>query len=123
MKRASLGVVAACTLAACATTPVDPDAPAVVNGLELSPYGVHEECRTLMPGDRLDYRFASSAPVSFNIHYHDGNAIVIPISHDGVTADSGIFAPALGEDFCLMWQAQLITVKLDYRVAARGKRP
>jgi hypothetical protein len=123
MKRVPIGTVAACVLAACATAPVDPDAPVVVNGLLLSPYGVHEECRTLVPGDRLDYRFASSAPVSFNIHYHDGNAIVSPITHDGVTADSGIFAPALRQDFCLTWQAQLVTVTLDYRVAVRRKRP
>ena len=123
MKRMSMTVAVACAVAACASTPVDPDAPLVFNGLELSPYGVHEECRTLMPGDRLDYRFVSSAPVSFNIHYHDGNAIVIPITHDGVTADSGIFHPALRQDFCLMWQAQLTTVTLDYRVAVRRKRP
>jgi hypothetical protein len=123
MKRVRLGAMAGCLLAACTTTPVDPDAAVVVNGLQLSPYGVHEECRALVPGDRLDYRFTSSAPVSFNIHYHDGNAVVIPITHDGVTADSGIFAPALPQDFCLTWQAQLTTVTLDYRVAVRRKRP
>jgi hypothetical protein len=110
-----------CMLVACATTPLDPDAPRIVSGLELSPYGIHEECRTLAPGDRLDYRFNSTAPVAFNIHYHDGNAIVIPITHEGVTADSGIFHPALRQDFCLMWEAGLIAVKLDYRVAVRRR--
>ena len=114
----------ACALAACASTaPVDPAAPRTVSGLELSPYGVHEECRTLAPGDRLDYRFSSTAPIAFNIHYHDGNAIVIPITHEGVTADSGIFHPALRQDFCLMWQAGLTTVTLEYRVAVRRRVP
>jgi hypothetical protein len=114
----------ACMLAACATTaPVDPDAPRTVSGLELSPYGVHEECRTLAPGDRLDYRFSSTAPVAFNIHYHDGNAIVIPITHEGVTADAGIFHPALRQDFCLTWEAGLTAVTLEYRVAVRHRPP
>jgi hypothetical protein len=123
MRRATFGALAACLLASCATAPVDPDAPVVVTGLQLSPYGVHEECRTLVPGDRLDYRFSSTAPVAFNIHYHDGNAIVIPITHEGVTADSGIFHPALRQDFCLMWQAGLVSVTLDYRVAVRHRAP
>jgi len=123
MRQAALAALAICAVVACAGAPVEPDAPVSVSGLELSPYGVHEECRTLEPGDRLDYRFSASAPVAFNIHYHDGNAIVIPMSHDDVTSDSGIFHPALSEDFCLTWQAGLTAVTLEYRVAVRRKRP
>jgi hypothetical protein len=124
MTRTLRAALLAATLAACTTAPpADPDAPVAVKGMEISPLGIHEECRALAPGDRLDYRFASSAPLAFNIHYHDGNAIVIPIAHEGVTADSGIFHPALPQDYCLMWQAGNTAITLEYRVAVRRKPP
>ena len=110
-------------LAACASRgPVDPDAPRDVHQ-SLAPHALHEDCMKLAPGDRLDYRFTSSAPVAFNVHYHAGNAVVMPIAREAITADSGIFQPALAEDYCLMWEAGPEPTALDYRVAVRRRAP
>lgn len=111
----------ALALVACAGTPPGPDAPREVTGQNIAPYTVHEECRTLAPGDRLDYRFTSSSPVAFNIHYHESNAVVMPIVREDVTADSGIFQPIARQDFCLMWEAGSVPVLLSYRLTVRRR--
>ena len=120
---AVIGTVAAVALAACATRgPANPDAPREVHQ-SLAPHALHEDCMKLAPGDRLDYRFTSSAAVAFNVHYHAGNAVVMPIAREAITADSGIFQPALAEDYCLMWEAGPAPTALDYRVAVRRRAP
>jgi hypothetical protein len=106
----------------CATAPADPDTRNASN-VALAPYALHEECLALRPGDRLDYRFRSSVPIAFNIHYHDAQAVVMPVQRDGVTADSGIYQPVLAHDFCLMWEAGAAAATLDYRVTVRRRQP
>ncbi len=104
----------------CATDVVD--GPKQVTALTLSPYALHEECAKLAPGDRLEYTFTSDAPLKFNVHYHDGAAIVEPISRDGVSEDAGVFAPILTRDYCLMWEAGPTPASLDYRIDIRRAR-
>jgi len=121
--RAPIIAAALLALAGCASRgPVDPDAPRDVHQ-SLAPHALHEDCMKLAPGDRLDYRFTSTAPMSFNVHYHAGNAVVMPIAREAVTADSGIFQPVLAEDYCLMWEAGTAPTALDYRVAVRRRAP
>ena len=123
MRGGALAVVFVLALAGCASAPTDPDAPKDVSGQNIAPYEVHQECRNLVAGDRLDYRFTSSSPVSFNIHYHEINAVVIPLSREGVTADSGIFQPTAPHEFCLTWEAGGVPVVVSYRVGVRHRRP
>jgi hypothetical protein len=108
-------------LAACATEPitVTGEAPKVVNGFDMTPYSIHEECMHLDPGDRVDYDFSANLPVDFNVHYHEGKAVLLPISRDNVYADSARFLPALAQDYCLMWTAGAGGALLDYRIAVR----
>jgi hypothetical protein len=117
-----VALVAVLAAAGCVTTPPDPDTRSATNAA-LAPYATHEECLSLVPGDRLDYRFRSSAPVAFNIHYHEANAVVMPLQRDGVTADSGIYQPVLAHDFCLMWEAGATGATLEYRVGVRRRAP
>ena len=104
-------------LAACAASaPYRLDAPKVVAGQELAPYAIHEECVELGPGERISYRFTSSEPVAFNIHFHDGNAIILPITRDHATEDSDIFTADRRQPYCLMWEAGAQGAVIDYRV-------
>lgn len=116
-----LAIAAAWVLAlsACAEHPLVAGEPKVVSKLELAPYAAHEECADLSPGDRLDYRFESTAPLAFNIHYHDANVIVMPITRESVIADAGLFAPRIAQGYCLMWEAGAAGASLDYRVLVR----
>ena len=116
--------LAGLALAACATRgPADPDAPREARRHPLAPHALHEECMKLAPGDRMDYRFTSTGPVAFNVHYHAGNAVVMPVAREAITADSGIFQPALAQEYCVMWEAGAAPVLLDYRVAVRRRAP
>ena len=109
-------------LAGCASTPADPDA-RESKGQNIAPYESHEECLTLGPGDRLDYRFSSTSAVTFNIRYRENNAIISPIVREGVTADSGIFQPVARHTFCLAWEAGPVPVLVSSRAAGRRRGP
>jgi hypothetical protein len=118
----ALCAVAVLLACGCATAPANPDSRTASN-VALAPYALHEECVSLRPGDRLDYRFRSSVPIAFNIHYHDAHAVVMPVQRDAVTADSGIYQPVLAHDFCLMWEAGAAAATLEYRVDVRRRQP
>jgi hypothetical protein len=111
--------------AGCATpAALDVGKPLEVSGHPLPPYQIHEECMTLVPGDRLQYRFQSRAALAFNIHYHEGKAVVMPVTRERVSADQGTFAPLVAQDYCLMWEAGAEGTTIDYslRLSRGGQR-
>lgn len=123
MMRTAAALAALLGLAACTTAPPASDAPREVQGLELPPYETRQECRNLGPGDRLDYRFTSTAPIAFSIRYRDANATVAPITRAAITADSGIFQPIVAREYCLRWEAGAAAAKIDFRVIVRRRTP
>ena len=77
----------------------------------------------MVPGDRLSYRFEAQRPVKFNIHYHEGKSVILPVTRDDVTTDDDTFRPLAEQDYCLMWEAGREGAILDYRILlVRGKR-
>ena len=74
----------------------------------------------LVVGDRVEYEFSATEPVDFNIHYHEGNAVVAPIGREKVYADSGVFVALIAQHYCLMWEAGVAGAMLDYRVRPRA---
>ena len=61
-------------------------------------------------------RFRSSAPLAFNIHFHDANAVIEPVSAASTQGESGEFTTDRDETYCLMWEAGAGGGVLDYRV-------
>ena len=123
-RAAGVALVVAWTFAAgCADKPLAPGGVRTVAKRDLAPYAFHEDCANLSPGDRLDYRFESTAPVKFNIHYHDANMVVMPITRDDVTSDAGVFAPQLKQGYCLMWEAGPAGATIGYRMQVRQVTP
>jgi len=112
--------VLALPLAACAAQPaIVPGKPLVVKAHPLPPYQIHEECVKLARGDRLEYTFSAEAPLKFNIHYHEGKAVVMPVTRDNVNADGGEFTALTAQEYCLMWEAGAKGTPLDYTVRLR----
>ena len=105
--------------AGCASAPKFPEAPLSVTGRTVQPYEIHEECARLAPGDRLEFAFESLQPVQFNIHYHEGNSVVMPITRDATVAEAGIFPVTLAQDYCAMWEAGPAGAQIDYRLRVR----
>jgi hypothetical protein len=112
----AIALAAALAVAACATPPDTLDAPKVVVGLEISPYAMYEECVVLQAGRRVGYLFRATVPVSFNVHFHDGNAVIEPISVASTQGESGEFEADRDQTYCLMWEAGAGGSVLDYRV-------
>ena len=109
-------LVAALALCGCGVAPISAEAPKVVRGHPLPPYEIHEECVRLEPGDWIEFTFDSTEPVDFNVHYHEGKTVVMPLVREKSLGDAGVFAPPVAQDYCLMWEAGPPGTLLDYRV-------
>jgi len=122
-RRACSFCAIAVAVSACAGKTILPGIPREVTGQNINPFEAHEECAKLVPGDRLDYRFEAQRPVAFNIHYHEGKAVIMPISRDDATTDDGTFRALIPQDYCVMWEAGRDGAILDYRILLnRGQR-
>ena len=100
----------------CTYAPLRPNVPREVEGEPLAPYAMHEVCAELEADDRLEYSFQALAPLHFNIQYREGNAVLVPLSRDGIDADSGVFKPLFASNYCLQGEAGPQGTLLDYRV-------
>jgi hypothetical protein len=122
-RRRCLALVAALPICACTTAPVTADAPKSVRGHPLPPYEWLEECLDLKPGDRVEFTFESTEPVDFNIHFHEGPAVVMPVVREKTRADAGVYAPSIAQDYCLMWEAGAAGASIDYRIRLKPGGP
>jgi hypothetical protein len=102
--------------AGCAIQPERLEAPKTVSGLELAPYALHEECVALAAGDRVGYRFNARNPVAFNVHFHEDNAVILPVDVKATVEESGEFTADRVQVYCLMWEAGAQGSVLEYRV-------
>jgi hypothetical protein len=123
VRRACCFCALAVAVSACASETIRPGTPREVTGQRINPFELHEECVHLTPGDRIVYRFEAQRPVAFNIHYHEGKTVIMPVSRDDVTNDDGTFRPLVAHEYCLMWEAGREGAILDYRILLnRGQR-
>jgi hypothetical protein len=115
-KTLAVALAAALETIACATAPDRLEVPKVVIGLDLAPYAVYEECVLLQAGQRIGYLFRAAGPLAFNIHFHDGNAVIEPVSAASTQGESGEFSADRDQTYCLMWEAGAGGSVLEYRV-------
>jgi hypothetical protein len=115
-KAVAIALVAVLGTAACATAPDRLEVPKVVVGLDISPYAVYEQCVLLQAGQRIGYLFRATAPLAFNLRFHDGNAVIEPISTASTQGESGEFSADRDQTYCLMWEAGASGSVLEYRV-------
>ena len=103
--------------AACATpSTIEPGKVLEVKSHVLEPHRVHEECAKLAAGDRIEYSWQAKVPLNFNIHYHEGKAVIMPLTKDHLSSDSGELRIITPQDYCLMWETGRQKAVLDYRV-------
>ncbi len=62
-----------------------------------------EICEKLPNGSAVDWQFNASAPVNFNIHFHQGKDVTFPEKQDGVSERRGTLVAPSDEDYCWMW--------------------
>ena len=54
-------------------------------------------------GNLIRWQFDSSAPLDFNIHYHEGKEIIFPYKMNNMKSAKEEFLISLDQDFCWMW--------------------
>jgi hypothetical protein len=118
-ERGGVALVALLALAGCAATPAGRYDQKAVREHAMSPYVIHEACLRMAVGERVEYYFTSTFPIDFNIHYHEGNAVVMPISRDKASEDSGVFTARIAHDYCVMWEAGATGATIDYGIRLR----
>ena len=70
----------------------------------LKPGKAHEKCMSLVPEQKIEYRFESTAKVNFNLHYHKGEQVYYPVKLDRTDGESGRYEAKAKETYCLMWE-------------------
>jgi hypothetical protein len=113
--------ILAAGLVGCAEPALLAGAPRVVDRMVVAPYASHELCAHLSAGDRLDYRYQSSAAVDYEIHFREDNAVLAPVVREQSTSDSGTFVAPAPREYCLAWQAGAPGAIIGYRVLLRPK--
>jgi hypothetical protein len=89
----------------------------------LAPRQSHEECMRLEPGEERRYSWKATAPVDFNIHYHDAQDAVYPVKRDGMRGDGGSFKPKAAQEYCWMWTAREKAAKLEGKLELGSDPP
>lgn len=62
-----------------------------------------EICEKLPKGSAVDWQFNASAPVNFNVHFHQGKDVSFPEKQDSISERRGTLIAPSSEDYCWMW--------------------
>lgn len=115
MKRA-MALCSMTMFASIAYVYAQPQAPAPKPTL-LKPGKPFEKCMVLDSGQKIEYRFDTSAKVNFNLHYNKGDAFYYPVKLDRTTGESGRYEVRSREKYCLAWENRTdADVELNYTI-------
>ena len=64
----------------------------------------YEACDSWAPGDKVSFKFTSSAPVMFNVHYHQKHAKMYAIEDTSTENYEGSFIVQSDDIHCCMWK-------------------
>ena len=79
-----------------------------------------EWCGKLPRGTKVQWAFEASAPLNFNVHFHEGKDVRFPAKQDGTAKADGSLDVAVDQDYCWMWtnkSTAAVTVKASLRKA------
>ena len=69
----------------------------------IQPGKFSEVCGKLKKGNLIRWQFDSSAPLEFNIHYHEGKNVIFPYKMSAIKSGEEELLISLGQDYCWMW--------------------
>ena len=85
--------------------------------MSLAPYEFQELCLELAADEEVRFEFQADRPIKFNIHYHEGFAIRIPVQLGVTTRHADKFVADIAQTYCLMWRNHGVDrATLRYRV-------
>lgn len=69
----------------------------------IQPGKFSEVCGKLKKGNLIRWQFDSSAPLEFNIHYHEGKNVIFPYKMSAIKSGEEELLISLDQDYCWMW--------------------
>ena len=69
----------------------------------IQPGKFSEVCGKLKKGNLIRWQFDSSAPLEFNIHYHEGKNVVFPYKMSAIKSGEEELLISLDQDYCWIW--------------------
>ena len=69
----------------------------------IQPGKFSEVCGKLKKGNLIRWQFDSSAPLDFNIHYHEGKNVIFPYKMSAIKSGEEELLISLDQDYCWMW--------------------
>ncbi|MBC3872880.1 hypothetical protein [Undibacterium flavidum] len=88
---------------------------------EIKAGGFLEVCGKLPAGLKIDWQYKSQQALDFNIHYHEGKKLSVPVKHQAKQTVAEQFEVKVAQDYCWMWSnksKEATTVDLSlHRVA------
>lgn len=77
-----------------------------------------EICGALDKSQAVNWRFNSTGPLAFNVHYHQGKDVVYPVKRDASTQADGRLVANPPQTYCWMWSnkgSQAVTLQVELR--------
>jgi hypothetical protein len=71
--------------------------------LTVPPAKFVEVCGKLAATAKVRWQFDASAPMNFNIHYHEGQKVIYPARRDQVTKAADVLNVQVAQTYCWMW--------------------
>ena len=88
---------------------------------EIKAGGFLEVCGKLPVGLKIDWQYKSVQALDFNIHYHEGKKLSVPVKHQAKQTLAEQFEVKVAQDYCWMWSnktKEATTVELSlHRIA------
>lgn len=70
---------------------------------EIKAGGILEVCGKLPVGMKIDWQYKSLQALDFNIHYHEGKKLSVPVKHQAKQELAEQFEVKVAQDYCWMW--------------------
>ena len=88
--------------------------------LQVPDRGVVEVCEKLAQGARVHWRYEASAPVDFNVHYHQAEKVKMPVRKDRSARAEALLKAASSQEYCWMWSNKSdAPVRLSFHLQRR----
>lgn len=70
---------------------------------EIKAGGILEVCGKLSAGLKIDWQYQSAKPLDFNIHFHEGKKVTLPVKYLARDTAAEQFEVKQSQDYCWMW--------------------
>ncbi len=122
MKYLGIVVVLLALAMGCAGTKVQPPEGTKKGDASVEPAQSYEDCMDMTQGNVMTYSFKSSAPLDFNIHFHEAGQVNYAVQNKNTAAENGKFLPDRKQTYCLMWtNGGSAPVKVEYSYKVENK--